>query len=135
MSLPSFWVVVSNIGLSNELAQLDVTEMDSNANSTDNSEQKSSDEEENGVVESLLNTAYLMQQSSAKVESPAERSSLLLLDPEINSAFDDKQLIHKVVEKVVLEIDRPFNTKFFGRTIQKVVSYLTECSVFNLKKR
>jgi len=32
-----------------------------------------------------------MQQSSAMVESPAERSSLLLLDPEINSAFDGKQ--------------------------------------------
>jgi len=64
--------------------------MDSNANST---EQKSSDEEENGVVESLLTTAYSMQQSSAMVESPSERSSLLLLDPEINSAFDGKQYI------------------------------------------
>jgi len=30
-----------------------------------------------------------MQQSSAMVEFPAARSSLLLLDPEINSAFDD----------------------------------------------
>jgi len=49
---------VSNIGLSNEVARLDVTEMDSNANSTDSSEQKSSDEEENGAVESLLTIAY-----------------------------------------------------------------------------
>jgi len=82
---------VSDIGLSNELAQLDDTEMNSDANSTDNSEQQSSDEEENGAVESLLTTAYSMQQSSAMVESPAEHSSLLLLDPEINSGFDGKQ--------------------------------------------
>jgi len=60
MSLPSFRVVQFPILVywRNELAQLDVTEMDSNANSTDSSEQKSSDEEENGVVESLLTTAY-----------------------------------------------------------------------------
>jgi len=82
---------VSNIGLSNELAQLDVTEMDSNANSTDGSEQQGSDEEENDTVESILTTAYSMQQSSAMVDSPAECSSLLLFDPEINSAFDGKQ--------------------------------------------
>jgi len=31
--------------------------------------------------------------------------------------------------KIVLEIDRPFNTKFFGRTIRKMVSHPTEYSV------
>ena len=73
-----------------ELAQLQDTEFSSDEEGDAKGDNPGSSDEDNGAVEDLLANAYSIQGCSASAQSPAERCSLLLLDPEISDSFDGK---------------------------------------------